>query len=73
MTQDSQVVMVSTTTHGCLYTVYDKDDTERKKIKYTGEISDEPKNCYCECIGWVIHEKCYHNDLAHKIMEVSLA
>ena len=72
MTQDSQVVMISTTTHGCLYVVYDKDDKERKKIIYTGEISDEFKHNYCECKGWVIHEKCYHNDLAHKIMEVPI-
>ena len=72
MTQDSQVVMVSTTTYGCLYTVYDKDDKERKKIKYTGEISDDVKHNYCECLGWVIRKKCYHNELAHKIMEVKI-
>ena len=43
MTQDSQVILVSTTTHGYLYTVYSKEDTERKRIKYTGEISDDSK------------------------------
>ena len=57
MSQDSRVVLVSTTTHGYLYTVYHKDDLERKKILYTGEISDEPKHSYCECKGWTILEK----------------
>lgn len=72
MTQDSQVVLVSTTTHGYLYTVYGKEDTDRKSIKYTGEISDDPKHCYCECTGWALLGKCYHNKLAKKIMEVPI-
>lgn len=58
--------------HGYLYVVYDKDDTERKKILYTGEISDDPKHCYCECKGWVILEKCYHQEFAKQIMEVPI-
>jgi len=73
MSQDNQVVLVSTTTKGYLYTVYAKDDTERKKIIYTGEISDNPKDCYCECTGWSILEKCYHNEQAKQIMEVKIA
>ena len=72
MSQDNQVVLVSTTMHGYMYVVYAKEDIERKKIIYTGEISDEPKHCYCECAGWVIKEKCYHNELAKKIMEVKI-
>ena len=72
MTQDSQVILVSTTTHGYLYTVYSKEDTERKRIKYTGEISDDSKYSYCECAGWVIKEKCYHQKIAKKIMEVPI-
>ncbi len=70
--QDSQVILVSTTTHGYLYTVYAKEDVDRKTIKYTGEISDDVKHCYCECTGWVIKEKCYHQELAKKIMEVPI-
>jgi len=70
--QNNQVVMVSTTTHGYLYVVYHKDDLERKKILYTGEISDDPKHRYCECTGWALLEKCYHNELAQKIMEVKI-
>lgn len=72
MTKDNQVVLVSTTTNGFLYTVYHKDDKERKKILYTGEISDNPKKCYCECTGWSLLEKCYHQTVAKKIMEVPL-
>lgn len=72
MTQDSQVVLVSTTTKGYLYTVYAKEDIERKKIIYTGEISDNPKECYCECKGWTILEKCYHQNLAKQIMEIKI-
>jgi len=72
LTQDSQVVLVSTTMHGYMYVVYAKEDTERKKIKYTGEISDDPKHTYCECQGWVIKEKCYHNEIANKIMEIPI-
>ena len=72
MSQDNQVVAVSTTTHGILYHVYAKEDSERKRILYTGEISDEPKHNYCECIGWSILEKCYHNTAAHILMEVKL-
>ncbi len=72
MSQDNQVVLVSTTTKGYLYTVYLKDDIEKKKIIYTGEISDDPKDCYCECKGWSLLEKCYHNELAKKIMEIPI-
>lgn len=69
----NQVVLVSTTTHGYLYTVYDKDDTERKKIIYTGKISEDPKHCYCECVGWSLLEKCYHNRKAKEIMEMKIS
>jgi len=72
MSQDNQVLLVSTTTHGYMYLVYHKDDTERKKILYTGEISDEPKHSYCECKGWSLLEKCYHNVKAKQIMEVKI-
>lgn len=70
MTQDNKVIMQSTTTHGYLYRVYHKNDTERKKILYTGEISDDTKHNYCECTGWSLLGKCYHNELAHARMEV---
>jgi len=72
MTDRNQVVLVSTTTKGYLYTVYHKDDKERKKILYTGEISDNPSDCYCECKGWSLLEKCYHQDLAKEIMAVKI-
>ena len=72
MSQDNQVILVSTTTHGYLYTVYHKDDSERKKILYTGEISDNPKNCYCECTGWIIKNKCYHQKVANETMEIKI-
>lgn len=72
MTKDNQVCLVSTTTHGYLYTVYAKDDLNRKKMIYTGEISENPKDCYCECKGWVILEKCYHQTIAKKIMEIKI-
>lgn len=72
MTQDSQVVLVSTTMHGYLYVVYAKEDLERKKIKYTGEISDDVKHSYCECMAYVHGMNCYHQDLAKKIMEVPI-
>ncbi len=71
--KDNQVVPISTTTHGFLYHVYAKEDTERKKILYMGEISDDPKYCYCECTGWSILEKCYHNNNMQKIMEIKIA
>ena len=70
--KDNQVVLVSTTMHGFMYVVYHKDDVERKKIIYTGEISDDPKKCYCECKGWSLLEKCYHQDVAKQIMEVKI-
>lgn len=73
MTQDNQVVLVSTSTKGYLYVVYHKNDTERKKILYTGEISDNPSDCYCECTGWSLLEKCYHQFKAKKIMEIPIA
>lgn len=72
MSQDNKVVMQSTTMHGYLYHVYHKDDTERKKILYTGEISDDPKHNYCECTGWSLLQKCYHNEFAHNMMEVKI-
>ena len=72
-TQDSQVILVSTTTHGYLYTVYAKEDTERKKIKYTGEISDDPKDSYCECLDFDHGMNCYHQTVAKEIMEVKIA
>ena len=72
MSQDNQVVLVSTTTKGYLYTVYHKKDLERKKILYTGEISDNPKDSYCECKGWALLEKCYHQSIAKQIMEVKI-
>ena len=72
MSQDNQVNLVTTTTHGFLYTVYAKEDIDRKKILYTGEISDNPKDCYCECKGWVLLEKCYHQKNAKAIMEVPI-
>ena len=70
--KNNKVVMVSTTMYGHLYVVYDKDDVERKRIIYTGEISDEPKHNYCECTGWSILEKCYHQKIAKSIMEVKI-
>ena len=73
MSQDNQVVLVSTTNHGYLYTVYAKEDLERKRILYTGEISDDLKNCYCDCMGWSLLEKCYHQTNAKKIMEIPIA
>lgn len=72
MSQENQVVMQSTTTHGYLYVVYDKADLERKKIIYTGEISDDPKYSYCECLGYVHGMNCYHQDFAKKIMEIKI-
>ena len=72
MTQDNQVVMKSTTTHGYLYVVYHKDDAERKKILYTGEISDDVKHCYCECKAYVHGKPCYHQALANQTMEVKV-
>lgn len=72
MSQDNQVILVSTTMSGYLYCVYAKEDASRKKIIYTGEISDDPKKCYCECTGWSILEKCYHQEIAKKIMEIPL-
>lgn len=72
MTHDNQVVMVSTTTHGCLYVVYHKDDVERKKILYTGELSENSKHAYCECTGWSLLKKCYHQKVANNIMEVKI-
>ncbi len=70
--KDNKVVLVSTTNHGYLYTVYAKEDLERKKIIYTGEISDNPSDCYCECVGWSLLEKCYHQTIAKKIMEIPI-
>lgn len=71
-TSQNKIVMKSTTLHGHLYEVYDKDDTEQKRIMYTGQISDDPKHEYCECTGWALLEKCYHNKLAKSIMEVKI-
>ena len=70
--QNNKVVLVSTSMHGHLYEVYDKDDTEQKKILYTGEISDDPKHNYCECVGWSLLEKCYHQKIAKSIMEIKI-
>ncbi len=68
----NQVVLVSTSMHGYLYSVYDKDDSERKKILYTGQVSEDPKHCYCECTGWSRLEKCYHQKIAKEIMEMKI-
>lgn len=72
MTQDNKVVMKSTTTHGYLYVVYHKDDTERKKILYTGEISDNVKHSYCECAAFVHGMNCYHQTVAKETMEIKI-
>lgn len=72
MSQENQVVIQSTTTHGYLYRVYHKNDLERKKILYTGEISDDPKHCYCECYAHIHGMNCYHQDIAKSIMEVKI-
>jgi len=72
MSQENHVVLVSTTTKGYLYTVYDKEDLDRKKILYTGQISDNPKDCYCDCMGWSTLKKCYHQSRAKAIMEVKI-
>ncbi len=72
MSQDNQVVVVSTTMHGYLYVVYHKEDIERKKILYTGEISDDPKKCYCECDAFIHGKPCYHQAVAKQIMEVKI-
>lgn len=70
MSKNNQVVMQSTTTHGYLYRVYHKDDTERKKTLYTGEISTYTKHCYCECLAYVHGMNCYHQEIAKSIMGV---
>lgn len=70
MSQDNQVFVISTTMYGYLYTVYAKEDIDRKKILYTGEISEDSKHCNCECDTFVSEMNCYHQDLAKKIMEV---
>jgi len=70
MTRDNIVKLWSTSTKGILYCVYDKEDS--KKILYTGQISDDPKHCYCECTGWSMLGKCYHQTHAKKIMEIPL-
>ena len=72
MSQDNQIVLVSSTTKGYLYTVYHKNDLERKKILYTGEISDNPKDCYCECSAYIHGKNCYHQDVAKQIMAVKI-
>jgi len=72
MTQDNQVVMKSTTNHGYLYHVFDKDDSDRKKILYVGEISNDPKHAYCECLAYVHGLDCYHQKNAKKIMEIPI-
>jgi len=72
LTKDNQVVMQSTTMHGYLYHVYHKDDTERKKILYRGEISDIPQHNYCECTGYTIGTYCYHHSLAKQRMGVEI-
>lgn len=72
MTQDNKVVMQSTTTHGYLYRVYHKDDLDQKKILYTGEISDDPKYCWCECDAFIHGKPCYHQAFAKNIMEVKI-
>jgi len=65
--QQNQVVMKSTTTHGYLYEVFKKGDIERKKVLYTGEVSDDPLHNYCECAGWAMLSKCYHHQRATQI------
>ena len=64
--------MKSTTLHGHLYEVYEKDDTEQKRIIYTGELSDNPKHSYCECLAFVHGLDCYHQSQAKKIMEIPI-
>jgi len=70
MTQDNIVKLCSTSTKGILYCVYNKEDS--KKILYTGQISDDPKHCYCECLAYVHGLDCYHQKVAKKIMEVKI-
>ena len=72
MTQDNQVVLISTTTCGFLYNVYPKDDLERKKLLYMGEISEEQSQCSCTCIGFSLLKKCYHQRKAFEIMEIKI-
>ena len=72
MSQENKVVLVSTTNHGYLYSVYSHEDTEREHVMYTGKISDDPKECYCDCMGWSLLEKCYHQEKAKKIMEIKI-
>ena len=72
MAKENKVVMASTTNHGFLYHVFHKDDTENKKILYTGEISDDKKYCYCECTGFSLLRRCYHQTKAFATMEVKI-
>jgi len=73
MTQDNQIVIMSTTTHGFLYHVYHKDDSERKTVLYFGEISnDNPKHDYCTCLAYVHGLDCYHQKTAKDIMEIKI-
>ena len=67
MTRDNKVVLVSTTNHGYLYHVYHKDDLDRKKMLYFGEVGDDLKHNYCTCPGYSILEKCYHVKFANDI------
>jgi len=70
--QRNQIIMKSTTINGYLYHVYHKDDLDQEKILYTGEISEDPKHCYCECTGFSLLRKCYHQTKAKETMEVKI-
>ncbi len=72
MSQDKTVTIVSTSTDGYYYNVYEKNDTERTKAVYFGKITHDGKNDQCTCMGFTILSKCYHNKKAREIMEIPL-
>jgi len=72
MSQDNQVKICSTSTHGFRYNVFHKDDTDCTKILYMGEISLDGKHDSCTCTGFSLLSKCYHNKKAKEIMRMKI-
>ncbi len=68
--KDNIVKLATTTMHGHIYHVFDKKNPYKRL--YMGQISNDPRYNYCECTGWALLEKCYHNETARETMEVKI-
>ena len=68
--KDNIVKLTTTTMHGFLYQVFDKKNPYKRL--YIGQISDDPRYNYCECLAYVHGLDCYHQKIAKSTMEIKI-